>query len=128
MKELAIILIILISIICGAFYTQKYLNNTSTIIVNDLEDLKYNIEQENITNQELLNKSDTIYKNWEKINKQWSNIVLHEEIDSIETALIRMKIKIKTEQFKELLEEIETSIFLLDHIKEKEKVSLKNIF
>ena len=39
-----------------------------------------------------------------------------------------IKAKIEIEKEKEGLEELETAIFLLEHIKENEKVSLKNIF
>lgn len=128
MREMLIISSILIIIICGAIFTKKYLNNTSNMIVNGLENLKYSIEQENISDQELIKKSEEIYRNWDNINKQWSNIVLHEEIDLIETALIRMKSKIKIGELEESLEDIDTSIFLVNHINEKEKTSLKNIF
>lgn len=128
MREILIILVILIIIICGAIFTQEYLNNTSNMIVSGLENLKYSIEQGNVPNQELMKKSEEIYKNWDNMNKQWSNIILHEEIDLIETALIRMKSKIKTGQLDESLEDIDTSIFLVNHINEKEKTSLKNIF
>ena len=72
--------------------------------------------------------SDEIYGEWEDINEKWSVIVLHDEIDLIETSLIRMKSKIKTENFEESMEDLDTSIFLVKHIKEKEKTSLKNIF
>ena len=128
MREMLIISSILIIIICGAIFTKEYLNNTSNMIVNGLENLKYSIEQENISDQELIKKSEEIYRNWDNINKQWSNIVLHEEIDLIETALIRMKSKIKIGELEESLEDIDTSIFLVNHINEKEKTSLKNIF
>ena len=128
MREMLIISSILIIIICGAIFTKEYLNNTSNMIVNGLENLKYSIEQENISDQELVKKSEEIYRNWDNINKQWSNIVLHEEIDLIETALIRMKSKIKIGELEESLEDIETSIFLVNHINEKERTSLKNIF
>ena len=62
------------------------------------------------------------------INKKWSNLVLHQEIDTIETSLIKARAKIKEDHLDESIEDIDTLIFLLDHIKEKEKTSLKNIF
>ena len=127
MREIIIILFILIIIICGAIYTQNYLNNSSNVLLNDLQDLKHSMEDKNISNQELMRKSDKIYENWNNISKKWSNIALHEEIDMIETALIRMKSKIKIGQLDESLEDIETSIFLINHINEKEKISIKNI-
>lgn len=127
MKEVTIIIIILIIIIGGACYIQHFLNNTSDNLVSKLEDLKNGMEG-NMTEKEMQDKSDEIYGEWENINEKWSVIVLHDEIDSIETSLIRMKSKIKIGQLNESMEDLDTSIFLLKHIKEKEKTSLKNIF
>ena len=128
MKEMIIIIVILIIIFCGAYYVQSFLNNTSDTLVSKLEDLKTNMEKEKITEEEMKNKSDEIYGEWEDINEKWSVIVLHDEIDLIETSLIRMKSKIKTGYINESMEDLDTSIFLLKHIKDKEKTSLKNIF
>lgn len=128
MKETIIIIIIFIIIFGGAFYVQNFLNNTSDTLVSKLEDLKTNMEKGKITEEEMKNKSDEIYGEWEDINEKWSVIVLHDEIDLIETSLIRMKSKIKTGYINESMEDLDTSIFLLKHIKEKEKTSLKNIF
>ena len=128
MKEIIIIIVILIIIISGASYTQKFLNSTADILVSKLEELKNGIEKNSMSAQEMEEKSDEIYGEWEDINEKWSVIVLHDEIDLIETSLIRMKSKIKTENFEESMEDLDTSIFLLKHIKEKEKTSFKNIF
>ena len=128
MKEITIIIIILIIIFGGALYTQKYLNDTVNVLVGKLEDLKTSIEENKTREQDLEQKSDDIYGEWEKINEKWSVIVLHDEIDLIETSLIRMKSKIKTGDIEGSMEDLDSSIFLVKHIKEKEKTSLKNIF
>ena len=128
MKEFIIIITILMIIFGGALYTQNYLNNTSDRLVSKLENLKTDLESK-IENQEKIEQqSDEIYGEWEDINEKWSVVVLHDEIDLIETSLIRMKSKIETGSFDESMEDLDTSIFLLKHIKEKEKTSLKNIF
>ena len=53
-------------------------------------------------------------------------LVLHSELDSIETSLIKMKVDIEEDK-NMFLEELKTSIFLINHIYEKEKFCLKNI-
>ena len=128
MKEATIITLIIIFIVGGALYTQNYLNNTADMLVGKLENLKTDLENEKKEQQILEQQTDDIYKEWEQINEKWSVIVLHDEIDLIETSLIRMKAKIKEANFDESMEDLDTSIFLLKHIKEKEKTSLKNIF
>ena len=128
MRETIIILSILIIIFVGACITQKFLNNTADLLVSKLEDLKSGIEEDKINEKEMEEKTDEIYSEWEEINERWSVIVLHDEIDLIETSLIRMKSKIKTGEVQESMEDLDTSIFLIKHIKEKEKTNLKNIF
>ena len=128
MKEIIIIILILILIFGGAFYTQRFLDNTADKLVSKLENLKIELENQNGEQQNLEKQTDQIYGEWEDINEKWSVVVLHDEIDLIETSLIRMKSKIKTGSLDESMEDLDTSIFLLKHIKEKEKTSLKNIF
>lgn len=128
MRETIIILSILIIIFVGACITQKFLNNTADLLVSKLEDLKSGIEEDKIDEKEMVEKTNEIYSEWEEINERWSVIVLHDEIDLIETSLIRMKSKIKTGEVQESMEDLDTSIFLIKHIKEKEKTNLKNIF
>ena len=128
MKEILIIFFIIAIVIIGTVYIDKYLNNTTYELVSNLEDLRYKIERGDATKDELQKKSEDIKSKWNEINKKWSNIILHEEIDLIETALIRTKSKIEIGLANESIEDIETAIFLINHIKEKEKTSLKNIF
>ena len=128
MKEVIISILILIIIFAGALYTQRFLNSTADMLVSKLESLKTDLENENEEQQILEEQTDEIYGEWEDINEKWSVVVLHDEIDLIETSLIRMKSKIKAGSLDESMEDLDTSIFLLKHIKEKEKTSLKNIF
>ena len=128
MKQAIIMVIILIIIFGLALYTQSFLDNTSDNLVSKLESLKKEIENGNKQEDLLKEKTDEIYGEWQDINEKWSVVVLHDEIDLIETSLIRMKSKIKTGSLEESMEDLDTSIFLLKHIKEKEKTSLKNIF
>lgn len=128
MKEIIIIIGILIIIFAGSIITQMYLNKTSALLIDKLENIKSDIENEKFDKEKVSKKAEEMYSEWEKINEKWSVIILHDEIDLIETALIKMKAEIKSGEIEDSMAEIDTSIFLLNHIKEKEKTSLKNIF
>lgn len=128
MKEIIIIISILIIIFAGSIITQMYLNKTSALLIDKLENIKSDIENEKFDREKVSKKAEEMYSEWEKINEKWSVIILHDEIDLIETALIKMKAEIKSGKIEDSMAEIDTSIFLLNHIKEKEKTSLKNIF
>lgn len=128
MKEIAIIFIILIIIIGGAIYTNKYLNNSSQKLVGMLEDLKQKVEQNSNDTKNLKTEVDNIYNEWQNTENKWAFIVLHSELDLIETSFVKMKAQIEEGELNRSMEEIETSIFLVNHISEKEKFCLKNIF
>ena len=91
MKEMIIIISILIIIFTCSIVTQRYLNRTSDLLVDDLKEIKQNIENKDLDEKELAKKAEEMYEKWEKINAKWSIIVLHDEIDLIETSLIKMK-------------------------------------
>ena len=128
MKEIILIFLILTIIVFSSIYICNYLRNTSKPIVDDLEELEYIIMKEDISKEELIKRADNIKQKWNDINRKWSNIVLHQEIDAIETSLLKIKAKIEVGEKEEGIEDIKTAIFLLNHISEKEKLSIKNIF
>lgn len=128
MKEFTIIFIILIIIVGGAIYTNNYLNDSSQKMVSMLEDLKQKVGHKENNMEELKTEVEKVYNEWENTEKKWAFIVLHSELDLIETSFVKMKAQIEEGELKKSMEEIETSIFLVNHISEKEKFCLKNIF
>ena len=96
MKEIIIIISILIIIFAGSIITQMYLNKTSALLIDKLENIKSDIENEKFDREKVSKKAEEMYSEWEKINEKWSVIILHDEIDLIETALIKMKAEIKS--------------------------------
>jgi len=133
MKNTIIIIIILIIIIGGSIFLQNSLNSIGEDLSKDLEELKNDVgyekqkENNNNTNNKLEGKAEIIYDKWEKESKKWAIFVLHEELDRLETALINIKSTIQTEDFKETVKEINYAIFLVDSIKDKEKIKIKNL-
>ena len=72
--------------------------------------------------------ADNIYAKWEDLEKGWSIIVVHNELDLIQLSLTGMKSYISEGKYSESIEELEKSTFLLEHIQDKEKLDLKNVF
>jgi len=130
MKETIISISILIIIFGGAIYTRKFLEKTSEEIILKLDELKEEIvvAKESKGRQRVKELSNEIYDKWEEMDKTWSTLVFHEELDTIQISLTKMKAQIEEGELEESLEELETSKFLINHIKEKEKFNLKNIF
>lgn len=127
MKEITIVLFILIIIIGGALYVDKYLENTSNELAGMLKNLKSDIKSDKSI-EDIKKESKEIYNKWKEVEEGWALTVVHEELDLIETSLIKMKAQIEEESLSKSIEEIDISIFLVKHISEKEKFCLKNIF
>ena len=128
MKETIIIIIIISIIIGGDIYIDKYLKNSSEKIIDELNNLKEEINKKSPNQKELTKQAENIYNKWQQTEEKWAIMVLHSELDQIEIALIKMKTEIKENNLDIGLEELETSLFLINHISEKEKFCLKNVF
>ena len=124
MKDFFIIGFILFIVILGNSITNTILEEDSEKIINVLNYLKENIENKEIAKQ----KADEVYDLWLGTEEKWSIIVDHQELDMIKTAILTTKAAIKVEDVEEGYEQIENSIFLVGHIKDKIKVDLQNIF
>jgi len=130
MKQIILIISILIIIIGGPIYASSYITKTSNELTGKLEELKQQINTVGAGPVSAQTKQNTnaIYNDWERISKSWSIIVLHNELDLIETSLVSMKTNIETGEKNKAIEELDKSVDLLNHIVEKETLSLKNIF
>ena len=130
MKEICIIIVILVLIIGTAIWVQSYLNNTTEYLLKDLKIL----EKELISSKEDNNRGNIVKKGnerrnkWNKIENGWAIIILHDELDMIETSLIKMSANIEYGTISDSIEELENLIFLVEHISDKEEFNLKNIF
>lgn len=130
MKEVTISIIAIVIVVIASVITQKYLEKTSTEILDKLSELKTEVKnaQENDNTNNATKISTEILEKWEETNTIWSTLIIHEELDNIELSLIELKSHIENSEFEEGLAEIEKSMFLVGHIQEKEKFKIKNIF
>lgn len=127
MKEFIIIFLVLLIIILGDIGIQYYLNSSSAKLVNSLKEIKKLLDSKENSNM-VNEKCNKLYYDWKKTEKRWSIIVLHSELDLIEQALIETKGYILENDIGQGKVGIEKSIFLIEHIPDKEALSLKNIF
>ncbi len=130
MKDTIIIVAIILVIVLGDIVTKNYLNKTVYELLTSLETLKEKVIEAKQTNEreEIKKEMEIVEQKWENTSKICSIIVVHQEIDNIEQALTRGKSSINYGILEDALQEIETAIFFSEHVKEREKLSLKNIF
>lgn len=130
MKDAMIIIVIIAIIIGGDLCTKKYLNKLSDELIESLKKLKEETIAVKQTGdrEEIKKQMEDIEQKWDNTNEIWSIISIHQELDNIEQALIKTKSNINDGDLEDAIQELETAMFFIEHVKDREQVSLKNIF
>lgn len=131
-KEFIIVIIIVIAIIIIDTITQNYTRNSFDKINNELEKIKEIInkidDQEKNSQQELQEKIKTMEEDWKIINRKTAFYIEHEELEKVNASMIKFKSYIQLEEYTEAIPELENCKYILDHIREKEKMQIINLF
>ena len=129
-KELIICIIIIMLIILVNILTEKYTANSVKSILESLSELREEIINnfENINREESLEKVKKIEEDWKKYYYLLAYFIEHDELEKIETSLIGIESYIEAEEYGEGIAKIDESVFILQHIEKKYRVSLQNVF
>ncbi len=123
MKDIFLIILIIVLVVIGNIISQNILAKDGDIILEKLQELSDKIDSENKT--QIIKE---VYKLWEETEKKWSIIVSHQELDLIKTSILGAKSGIEIGDFEYSYEQIQNSIFLVGHIREKTAIKWKNVF
>ncbi len=126
-KEIIIIVLIVILIFGLNIITQNYTESTAKIMQESLDEIRQDLEnnKESKTIQEKINK---LNGEWEKRNDNLAYYLEHDELEKIESELTALNSNILTQNYEQGRENLDRCYFLLEHVKDKETVSLSNIF
>ena len=129
-KELVISLIIIIAIVMGNTITQNYTKQTVAELSDSLNELKEKISQddENINWEEVEIQIEDINKKWNERYDKMAYYIEHNELEKVESNITGLKSYTKKQDSPEALNQLNSSIFILKHIQEKNELNLKNIF
>ena len=128
LKETIICIIIVIAIIFGNNMTQDYTKESVNELSSGLMLLREDINQEEIDNEKGRNEIDRIYKQWEERHDKLAYFIEHDELEKVETELIAIKSYIETQDYQELISELDKSVFILKHNEDKYAFNLQNVF
>lgn len=123
MKDVLIIILIISLVVIGNVISQNILKKDSEKLVEKLEKIKNELgsEEENIT-------ADELQELWEQIDKRWSILVSHQELDNIKVSIIAVKSSIESDDLSYAYQQINNAIFLVEHQTQKWAIKWKNIF
>ena len=127
-KELVISIVIIITILILNNITQKNTDYIISEVSKNLEMLKEDVLQENPDNEQTKMHADDAYNRWEELDDTLAYYIEHNEIEKVTTALTSVKSYVEVEEYSESLEQINKCIYVLQHIYDKEKFTLDNIF
>lgn len=124
-KEILMIIIVTTVIILLEMMTSYYTSMAMDTMSETLGTLK----------EELLKKDKmTVEKSMRKVEEKWDQTsntlacyIEHDELEKVETQIATLKGKIEVNKYEESIENIDTTIFILQHIEEKEKFSLQSL-
>ena len=125
-KEIIIVCIIVITIFVTDFITQNFTKENIKLI----ED-KLNVMKESINNNETQNLNNQIKEledKWAQIDNKMSFYIEHNELEKVNSSLVKFKSYIELEDYQEAITELEECKYILEHIKDKQRMQIINLF
>ena len=129
-KELVISVIIVVVIIAGDIFTTKYTNKSIEIATQSLSEIRKEMEKENeedINKDKLKEQIKEIRDDWNERHKKLAIYIEH-ELEKIETDLAGLNGYLDKEEYGDSMAQLDISVYVLEHIKNKTTLSLINIF
>ena len=135
-KELIICIFIIVLIIVTNIITQSYTKN----IVNKMserldvvsqivcDNISTSTESSNIDKNKIKQEVDNLENTWNELQEKLAYYIEHDELEKVETQIYAIKGFYEIEKYDEIVPEVEKCSFILKHIEEKTKLSIKNIF
>ena len=126
-KDIIITIIIIIIVLSGDLMTHKYTEECTKEIDNNLSDLKEEVsKRENY--EKIISKILYIEDRWDKMQEKLTYYLEHDELEKVTAQLSEIRGYIEANEIEESIPRIENCKFLLEHIKDKQLLNLKNIF
>jgi hypothetical protein len=108
-----------------AVFVQYRIEDTSKHLDYDINKVNFDLTKQHW--DQTLKELQTIKEKWQRTKPLWAMLLHHNEIDSIDQALIRALIAIQCKDYSEAQIELGSLQHFIQHIPEHEKFSLVNI-
>lgn len=127
-KELIICVIVIIFVIIANIVTQGYTKRTIEDLTEELQELRQMLLEDKEDKNIVEDKIKSIMNMWANYFNKLAYFIEHDELEKAETELTSLKANIEIQEYEEGVIDIDKTIFILNHIKEKFKIEIKNIF
>ena len=130
-KETIICILVIIIVAIGNFVTQNYTEKCVSIINDDLIELENKMKKEDKDQKDMEDIKEKVVETketWTLMQEILAFYIEHDELEKVETQLFLLKGQADTKLYSNAVAEIEKCIFILEHIEDKNALSIKNIF
>ncbi len=127
-KEIIICSIVIIIVVGLNIFTEKYTNESVSVITGNLENLKETILSDEQNDENINNKIEEITKSWNERHQNLAYYIEHDELEKVETEIVLLKGNIEVKEYEQGIPNLNNCIFILEHLKEKTALQIKNIF
>jgi hypothetical protein len=127
-KEIIICIVVIIVIFGLNYATQNYTNYTVNEIKENLDNTREELAKDVPSYEVALTKANNTFNRWEELDDILALYIEHDEIEKVKTALTSMKCFIEMEDDSQAVDSIDRCKYILEHIIEKERFSIDNIF
>lgn len=132
-KEILIVVIIVVAIITLNYITTSYTRNGFEQVNSKLDAIK-NIGNELLNEEKEENvtliseKIKDLEDEWKIINKKTSFYLEHDELEKVNSSMVKFKSFFELGEYSEAIPELENCKYILRHIKDKESLNPINLF
>ena len=130
-KELIICVLIIVLIIISNIVTQNYTKECVAQMHQKLEvlrEISLNEDMNEADKENVSNNIQNIENTWNGFQEKLAYYIEHDELEKVETQIWAMKGFSKIGKYDEFVPELEECVFILEHIQDKTKLNVKNIF
>lgn len=125
-KELIIIIVVIVIVIGLDIVSRDYTQEAVQEITRALNELKIELLNEHYESSK--SKMKETMDIWKEKYNILAYYIEHDELEKVETELTRLSADIDIKEYKNCINELNTTIFILNHIKQKEEFDVKSIF
>lgn len=125
-KEFIIIFLVIALIVTLDVITNNYTKASVNVLTEELSSLEQILQEEQ--SEEITSKVSNINNEWKKRYGKLAYYIEHDELEKVETEITKISAYINVQEYDEAQNEIDTAIFILQHIEDKEKISVRSIF
>jgi len=124
-KIIIALTLIIVCIFSWGYYCDKLLTSTSKDIDTTAASLEDFVKGEKWNEAD--EKLSQMHENWSKTEPKWAMLIDHFEIDNIDNSMTRMSKFIETKASDDALAELGALRQYIQHIPQKNALSLKNV-